>query len=501
MATLTQGENKIQLTILISMMGIPMAFYIYVMSGLFSIWSIIVWVFGIVIYIFTLANISMRLPEKHRKAVEGKSFLDARVHRNKEENQDYLFGVQFHETLRVSEFDVTAVEKDPHYEEIRLSLTVDSERMLLMEEKRTRRSRTDDKQNVFADVNKGTIDDQTPTIDRDEAHNRIREMQIKALAEIGAKTDQRYEDLKKQIEEKSILLDDALKQLSVIQDLVGGTPVTPPATGKSSKDATAKPNITVAQKNLKNMTDDEVDFRIRTIDECHENISQMGYDDYVLAMQYRLFEVRRMFENLLSADCHVEMVLNYQPVSYFDTNAVFDRFILIMRRPYSEEFMFQEQSGQHEGYSVKIQAAPCAMVTAGWATSEIPIFMLIYSPADADTKMDVIINEKQLNQTVKQTLSRLVDWYKTEYENAELDIEEERSLAQHYLMKWDDLKQQIEEGSWEPEKDELTYTEKIIRVVPNSAKAYMFIITVGFIIALVVCIMYANVNSLLRAGG
>ncbi len=208
MATLTRGENKIQLTILLSMLIIPFGFYVYAMSGLLSMWSLIAWGFGLLTYISILANLQMKLPEKHRKAVEGKNFLDMRIHRNKEESTDYFFGVSNHQPLQATEFDVQAVTKDPHYQEIQMALYVDSERLLITEELKTRQPIDD-----FEQVSNLSMDDESLEWEPGESHDRLQQMQAVVLTELKAKIDERYNDVLKLVNEHKIQLRDLKQEL------------------------------------------------------------------------------------------------------------------------------------------------------------------------------------------------------------------------------------------------------------------------------------------------
>lgn len=428
---------------------------------------------------------SIRVPEKHRKAVHGKNFLDMKIHRNKEQRRDYLFGVLNHQPLMVTDIDVTIIEHDQKYENIRLSLYVDTERQLLLQEMGLR-----GKKPLIDELKEKSFDPNSIELDRDESHERIAQMEMKMIAKAATKTkDPEFVELNKKITANTLSIDDMKKTLNTLiqkkNDLI-------------LSDVNQKKQLTIPTKKISEMTKEEVEFRIVELDECKYNMSELAHDDYIMALQYRLFQLRRIFKDLFSKDCNVEIVHNYQPVEYFDSGMVFEYFILVMRRPYTEEFLFQEEIGSHEDYTVTIQSAPCAAVTAGQALSDIPIFLIIYSPADADRKVDVIISAQELYDLKTKILVKLINWYKTEYENADLRIISEQTATNYYLEKWDDLRQQIDEGEWEPNQDDLGYTERVVKVVPSGAKVYMVIVTIAFIIFLWLYISTMYISKLVK---
>jgi hypothetical protein len=446
------------------------------MSGAFNVEGLLIWAFGLLTYISILANISIRVPDKHRKAVHGKTFLDMRVHRNKEQYRDYLFGVQHHQPLLVNDIDVSLIENDPKYEEIRLGLCIDTERQLLEQELDLRGDKP-----LLDEIKGRTFDPNSLELDKDEAHVRVGQMETKMIVRKGVGGDDpQYKELQDKIDKNTITVEQIRVQ---VNDIIGKmNDVQGTSSGTSTQ--VIEKHLTLPTKKMSEMSNEEVQFRIAELDKCQERMANLSHDDFLMAMQYRLFQVRRIFQDLFSSDASVEIIHNYQPVEYFETGMVFEYFILLMRRPYVDEFLFQEQPGNHEGFSVTIQSAPCASVTAGYALSDMPIFLVIYSPADADEKIDVVMTAQELMTLKMKILIRMIDWYKTEYENSDLSIRSEQSSATYYLEKWDDLRQQIDEGEWEPNTDDFGYTEKVVKIVPGSAKAYMFIITIAFIVVL-----------------
>lgn len=480
MGNLTRGENGIELIILLSFILIPLGFVIYLMVGWFDVVGILIWAFGLLAYISIIANVSIRVPEKHRKAVHGKNFLDMKIHRNKEQRRDYLFGVLNHQPLMVTDIDVQLIEHDEKYEEIRLSLCVDTERQMLIQELNLRGDKP-----IIDQLVEKSFDPNSAELDRDVAHQRIGQIETKMIARIGSQNkDPELMEIHKQIKENSTKIEDIQTSLNKIIN---------------TKNVTAKTDkmVTVPTKKLSEMTNSDIEFRITELDECAQRMEKLSNDDYLMALQYRLFQLRRIFSELFSKDVHVEIVHNYQPVEYFETGMVFDYFILVMRRPYTEEFLFQEEIGSHENFTVTIQSAPCASVTAGFALSDIPMFVIIYSPADADKKVDVVISAQELYDLKMKILIKMINWYKTEYENADLRIMSEQTSANYYLSQWDDLRQQIEEGEWEPNQDDFGYTERIVKVVPGSAKAYMVVMTLAFLVILWLYITSMYTNALI----
>ena len=455
--------------ILLSFILIPLGFIIYLMAGFFDLVGILIWAFGLLTYISLMANLSIRVPEKHRKAVHGKNFLDMKIHRNKEQRRDYLFGVLNHQPLMVTDIDVNIIESDQKYEQIRLSLCVDTERQLLIQEMGLRGTKP-----LIEELKEKSFDPNSVEIDRNDAHERIAQMETRMVAKTGAKTkDPEFVELNKKIMANTASIDEIKKSVNALINKKNE---------QIPQGSTQAKTVTIPEKKLSDMTDDEVSFRITELDECQQKMGNLSHDDYIMAIQYRLFQVRRIFKDLFSKDCHVEIVHNYQPVEYFDSGMVFEYFILVMRRPYTEEFLFQEEIGSHEDFTVTIQSAPCAAVTAGQALNDIPIFLIIYSPADADSKVDVIISAQELITLKMKILIKMINWYKTEYENADLRIISEQTATNYYLEKWDDLRQQIEEGEWEPSQDDFGYTERVVKVVPGGAKAYMVIVTLALLV-------------------
>jgi hypothetical protein len=236
----------------------------------------------------------------------------------------------------------------------------------------------------------------------------------------------------------------------------------------------------------------EIQFRLTTLDECEQSMAKLSYDDMIHALQYRMFQVRRIFATLFSTDIHVEMIRNYQPVTYFNTGRSFEQFVLVMRRVYDGEFTFKQKIIDHENYPVNVQCANCVAVTAGWVNSQIPIFLVIHSPADAHKKIDIVQSAKDLKDLKERILARLVNWYKMEYEQADYALEEERALSNMFILKYDELKQKLEEMDYKPEEAEKIQEKVYIKVVPGAMKAYAAIVTILLVIFIVTTVFLSG---------
>ena len=182
-------------------------------------------------------------------------------------------------------------------------------------------------------------------------------------------------------------------------------------------------------------------------------------------------------------------------IGVVNTGVDFERFILIMRRPFSDEFSYKQMSVNHEDYPVNVQCAKCAAVTAGWVNSQIPIFMVIHSPADAHQKIDIVQDAKALKDVKEKILARLVNWYKIEYEQSEYAQEEERAFSNLFILKYDELKQKLEEVDYQPEEPEKVEHTQYIKVIPPAMKAYTFLSTILWIVFLTTTVMLSSIGG------
>lgn len=484
MSSLYQGQNKIALSILLSITIGPLAFFMWLMSGYANLAGGMIWGFGVMIYIFVINYLSVKLPEKHRKEVQGKNFLDIEIYRNKEESQSYFIGVPFNEELKTSEVEAQAIESDPKYISIKQSCTIETEKGLLNYELERR-----ERKELFEDANLESVED-TLESDPKEAYETIKEMEEKIIEEVTRHVDESLEKINENFKKIGETIDslkekaDTIESEEILQQL-----------DEVKKIEEMRPKYSPPEKNMTEMTYPEIQMRILSLDECEQNMFNLSYDDFMHVMQYRLFQVRRIFKKLFSEDVHIEVVKSYQPVVYFDTGVEFERFILVMRRPYIKEFSFKQMQADHEGYSVTVQSAKCTAVTCGWANSKIPIFLVIHSPADAYEKMDVVYDAKQLVSLKERILARMVNWYRMEYEQSDYALEEERAFANLFITKYDELKQKLEEIDYEPDTSEFITNERVVKIVPTGIKIYSVVATMLYIIFIITTII---AGSLLR---
>lgn len=471
-----KGQNLISTIVLLSVIGVPVGIYIYGTSGLGTVLGWVLIAIGIMVYIFLLIIASMKLPEKHRKAVEGKTFLDMEIYRNKEESDSFLFGVAAHETLTTSDVEAQAIEQDSNFIEIKQSCILESEKALLEYELERRETKE-----LVHEANIETVEDTVET-EPEAAHDQIIAMQKDTLDKITRyikeerekididlkKMGETVDSLKLKIDSLSSDQEEILKHSTHLDKMT--------------------PDYKPSDKNMTRMTVGELQFRITSLENCEQIMARLSDDDALHALQYRVFQVRRIFKELFSEDVQLELIKNYQPASYFNTGVDFERFALIMRRPYADEFTPKSMGVNHEDYPVTVQCAKCAAVTAGWANSQIPIFLVIFSPADAFKKIDIVHEAKALQGIKEKILMSLVTLYKTEFEQSDYALEEERALTNTFIVKYDELKQKLEEIDWQPEVPASVEKERIVKVIPSSIKTYSFIATLLWVIFLVTTI-------------
>lgn len=481
MSQITRGQAGIQTAVLLSIILLPIGFYIWLTSGLANLIGGALWGIGGIIYAFCLIIMSMKLPEKHRRAVEGKNFLDIEVYRNKEESQSYFFGVAFHQPLKISELEAASIEEDEKFIQIRQSCIIESEKQLIewqMEQQ--------EQKELLEKANIENFDD-TLELDPKESHEQIREMEGKINDEMNDYIDEQIENINNELKKVNESIDTLKQKIESIED-----PSLVNALEDVEKLESMRPKLEPSDKNMVDMTYEEMNFRLLTLEQCEQNMFNLAYDDMVYVLQYRLFQVRRIFQKLLSEDVYVEMLRNYQPVTYFNSGIEFERFVLIMRRPFIDEFSFKQVDADHEGYPISVQSAKATVVTCGWVNSKIPIFIVINSPADAFRKMDVVYDAKQLQSVKEQILVRLVHWYKMEYEQSEYSLEEERAYSNLFVTKFDELKQKLEEIDYKPDTTEYITNERIVTMIPSGIKVYALFATIGMILFLVLFILYAT---------
>lgn len=154
----------------------------------------------------------------------------------------------------------------------------------------------------------------------------------------------------------------------------------------------------------------------------------------------------RACKTLTPKDLFVYMVKLSEPACFSDTEKhTFDRYVLITRRPFEEEFDFSEMPLYFEDVDIMLngQAAACWFVILDWTTNDIPIIMSVFTEKDCEEYLDAQIDAEAIKTIKEKTLTRMYFNSRSFLKRFDLEIEELESWNKMNMDKQEITSQKI----------------------------------------------------------
>jgi len=196
-------------------------------------------------------------------------------------------------------------------------------------------------------------------------------------------------------------------------------------------------------------------------------------------------------KKLKPEDLFVYMIKLSEPASFSDTEKhKFERFVLITRRPFEEEFNFSEMPLYFEDVDIMLngQASASWFVILDWVTNDIPIIMSVFTEKDCEEFLDAQIDANAIKNIKEKALTRMYFNSRSFLKRFDLEIEELEAWNEMNIQKHETTIQQIENELAQKGDDPFSDIQTGIKLSKGwfVGLASGWIIALGLLIALLV---------------
>lgn len=196
-------------------------------------------------------------------------------------------------------------------------------------------------------------------------------------------------------------------------------------------------------------------------------------------------------KNLKPEDLFVYMIKLSEPASFSDTEKhKFERFVLITRRPFEEEFNFSEVPLYFEDIDIMLngQATASWFVILDWVTNDVPIIMSVFTEKDCEEFLDAQIDANAIKNIKEKALTRMYYNSRSFLKRFDLEIEELEAWNEMNIQKHEKTVQQIEDQLAQQSDDPFSDIQTGIKISKGwfIGLASGWIVAMGLLIALLV---------------